>query len=461
MYNKHTWGSISEKNMQYYKLRVLIIIGMAVLFMQACSDTADDIMQRDELVVITRNAPTTYYEYKDDFAGVEYDLATGFAKSLGMKARFVVKDSVDEILTALENNEGDFAAAGLTHTAKRSNGFLFSTEYQKVQQQVVCRRGGPRPKNVSDLTGVKLVVPSKSSYVEQLTKLTKEFPDLKWKEEPDEDTEALLLSVWQRKVDCTIADSNIVAINRRYHPELVVLFNLSEPESLAWAFNKKKSGLKRKVNDWLEEQKSSGQLSRTFDKYYGFIKVFDYVDNRRYQRAINKKLPAYKALFQRYAAQYKIPWTLLAAQSYQESHWNPKAKSPTGVRGMMMLTRITANELKITNRLDPKQSIKGGAKYLSGLIRRIPEDVKQPDRTWFALAAYNIGMGHFHDARVLAKRLGKNPSLWNDMESVFPLLSHKKYYKSLKHGYARGSEPVRYVHRIRDYQDILERNSVK
>jgi len=446
--------------MQYRGI-VSVIIGLTIMVNPVFSASVKKIKQRGELVVLTRNAPTTYYEARDTLTGLEYELATRFAKSLGVKARFIVKDSVKDILVALEKNEADMAAAGLTHTKQRENGFLFSVDYQKVQQQVVCRRGGVRPKKISDLTKIKLGVPAKSSYVEQLKELQKKYPELNWHESPDFDTETLLEKVWKRKLDCTIADSNIVAINRRYFPELVVRFNIAQPEPLAWVLNKKSKGLRKTINSWFGRQKLSGQLSQTIDKYYGFIEVFDYVDNSIYQRAINKKLPKYKHLFKRYSRQYHLPWTLLAAQSYQESHWDPRAKSPTGVRGIMMLTLVTAKELRITNRLDPVQSIRGGAKYLSRLIKRIPKDVKEPDRTWFALAAYNIGMGHFYDARILAKRLGKNPSIWKDMADVFPLLSQKKYYKSLKHGYARGSEPVSYVNRIRDYQDILERNGVK
>jgi membrane-bound lytic murein transglycosylase F len=445
--------------MHYSKLLSLVLVGLILVSSLSCTDNVDKIKQRGELIVVTRNAPTTYYEARDGLAGVEYELASSFAEAMKVKLRFIVKDSLEDIFRAIEKNEADFAAAGLTKTAQRTNGFLFSDSYQEVQQQLVCRRGGARPKKVSDLTDINLVIPAKSSYSEQLAKLKKEHPELSWREDSEKDTEELLDMVWQRKLDCTVADSNIVAINRRYFPELVVRFNLTEPEPLGWLLHKDNTDLKHRINAWLTAHKFSGKLSQVIEKYYGFIEVFDYVDNRHYQRAIKKRLPAFKKLFQKHAKKHDLPWTLLAAQSYQESHWRARAKSPTGVRGIMMLTQATARELNISNRLDPVQSIKGGAKYLSRLIHRIPEDVKQPDRTWFALAAYNIGMGHLYDARKLARNLGKNPSLWSDLEQVFPLLTQKKYYRHLKHGYARGSEPVRYVQRIRDYQDILERNS--
>ena len=450
------YGAINNNKMHF--LRIATLAGLAFLIANPLfPSSVKHIKNRGELIVITRNAPTTYYEFRDSYAGLEHELVENFAAHMGVKTKYVIKESIEDILKAIKNKEGDIAAAGLTKTQRRSKGFLFGAPYQKVQQQVVCRRGGTRPRKEADLTKVKLSVPAKSSYIEQLEKIKIKHADLNWIEDQERDTEELLEMVWEGELDCTIADSNIVAINRRYYPELVVRFNLTEPEPLTWVFNKKDNELRLKVNHWLASQKASGQLEQTLQKYYGFIEVFDYVDNRTYQRSIKKKLPKYKSIFEKVANQYQLPWTLTAAQAYQESHWSPRAKSPTGVRGMMMLTQVTAKELGIKNRLDPLQSVQGGAKYLSRLIKRIPEDVKQPDRTWYALAAYNIGMGHLYDARQLARQLGKNPSLWSDLAEVFPLLSQKKYYRNLKHGYARGREPVRYVKRIRDYQDILER----
>jgi membrane-bound lytic murein transglycosylase F len=192
-------------------------------------------------------------------------------------------------------------------------------------------------------------------------------------------------------------------------------------------------------------------------RYYGYIEQFDYVEARTYQRKIKSHLPQHIKTFQSAAKKYDMSWTLLAAQAYQESHWNPLAKSPTGVRGMMMLTLTTASELGIKSRLNPKDSIHGGAYYLNKLRDRLPESVTEPDRTWFALAAYNVGMGHLRDARALAKKLNKNPDRWQELSEVMPLLSKQKYFKKLKHGYARGWEPVNYVKSIRDYQDMLEK----
>lgn len=412
------------------------------------------ILQTKQLVVATRNAPTTYYEWHDETVGPEYDLTQGFAAHLGVKVTYVVKDTVGELLAAVENGEADIAAAGLTRTPERQQRFLFGPIYQEAQQQVVCRAGGKRPKSVTDLTDLSLVVPSDTSYVEHLQSLQQHNHGLQW-QTTDDDTEGLLEQVWRKKLDCTIADSNIVAINRRYYPELRVRFNLTKPQALSWIMSKQAKDLQTAVATWLKRYQNDGKLDNVLERYYGYINEFDYVDTRKFKRRIENVLPKYRRDFEKAASKYDLDWTLLAAQAYQESHWRANAKSPTGVRGIMMLTLDTAKELGISSRLDPKKSIFGGARYYKNLYERIPDHITNPDRNWLTLAAYNIGMGHLNDARILAQRLGKNPNSWSDLTDVFPLLSKKKYYKNLQHGYARGRESVDYVQHIRDYHNIL------
>lgn len=177
---------------------------------------------------------------------------------------------------------------------------------------------------------------------------------------------------------------------------------------------------------------------------------------KTFLKHITTRLPNYREEFQHAQDTTGIPWVLLASMSYQESKWNRHAISPTGVRGLMMLTRSTAADLGIQNRLDPKKSIAGGARYLSHLYSRLPHTIERPDRMYLALASYNVGIGHVRDARLLSRRLGKNPNQWDDLKEVLPLLAQKKYYKNLPHRYARGWEPVQYVTRIREYQKILD-----
>ena len=181
-------------------------------------------------------------------------------------------------------------------------------------------------------------------------------------------------------------------------------------------------------------------------------------EQRRFHHHIETRLPQYRRQFEEIAQAYEISWTLLAAQAYQESRWDRHAVSPTGVKGLMMLTRDTASSLGIQNRTDPTKSIEGGARYFQSLEKRLPRHIGKTDRTWIALAAYNVGMGHVKDAQRLARRMGKNPHAWNDLKTVLPLLAKKSYYKTLQYGYARGWEPVRYVKRIRAYHALLEQH---
>jgi len=433
------------------------VLLLFVLLLSACESEPPQKLVGGErtLLVLSRNSPTSYYLDRDQPAGLEHDLVQAFAKARGYKVRFELVETISEIIQKLQQGKADMAAAGLSLTSNRTTQLLAGPAYQQVTQQLVCRRGGPRPDKIEQLAGVKIQVSSYSSYVARLNSLKLEHPELNWQEVDGESTEDLLWRVWMKKTDCTVADSNIIAINRRYFPELVVRFDINQPESLVWYFPEKHKRLKNEVSSWMSTYLAGDAYEQLIERYTGFLDSYDYVDNRKYIRKVKKILPRYLKMFKAAAEKYDLDWQLLAAQAYQESHWKPRARSPTGVRGIMMLTLPTARELGVKSRLDPEQSIEGGAKYLSQLYKRLPDEVSEPDRTWFALAAYNIGMGHLWDARKLARMQGLNPDLWKDVKTVFPLMTRKQYYQKLKYGYARGHEPVRYVQRIRNFHDIL------
>lgn len=444
----------------------IAVLGSLVLLF-GCSEPASEgsgpslseIRESGELVVLTRNAPTTRYMGRHGQAtGPEQDLVSAFARYLGVDVRFKELPTVSAVLAALKAGEGDLAAAGLTATPQRRERFRFGPGYQYITQQVVCRRDNVQPEGPADLVGLDLKVIADSSYAERLRTLRDEqLSALTWSTTHSKNTEELLRQVWQREIDCTVADSNLVAVNRRYLPELTAPLNLSREQELAWALPRDASGLERAVSEWLAEYRASGRLANIHEEYYSFFREFDYVDIRSLIRRIDQRFPLYRQYFRRAAEKYDLPYTLIAAQGYQESHWLANARSPTGVRGIMMLTLPTAKELGVTNRLDPRQSIMGGARYLSRLKKRFDPAVPEPDRTRLALAAYNVGRGHLHDAQVLARRQDLDPHDWQDIKQVLPLLAKRSYYRNLKYGYARGWEPVRYVRRIREYRHVLER----
>jgi membrane-bound lytic murein transglycosylase F len=416
----------------------------------------EQVQDRGVLRVLTRNSATTYYEGPYGPAGVEYDLAEGFARYLGVKLHIQVPDNLSEILQGIQSGGADMAAAGLTATDERRQQFNFSSSYQRITPQLVYRIGTPAPQNLGDLHGSFEVV-ADSSHAERLRALREEYPDMSFTENNELESEQLLGLVWDEVIDYTVADSNEVAFSRRFYPELRVAFDISKPQPLAWAFPPGDDhSLVDKANEYLRKQRENGHLDRLLEKYYGYVADFDYVGTRRYLQHIDQRLPRYQSWFEKAGKDTGIDWRLLAAIGYQESHWNPKAVSPTGVRGLMMLTQDTMKQLGIDkSRHDPQASIEGGARYIKRVKKRLPKRIKNPDRTWMALAAYNIGFGHLEDARILTQEDGADPDKWIDVKKYLPRLSQKKWYKKTRHGYARGQEPVRYVENIRSYYDIL------
>jgi len=448
-------------------MRLLAIMMLCIGLLSACSSSEDyervaqdiDSIHEHGLVVLTRNAPTTYFiDREEQEAGFEHDIVQDFARYLGVEPRFKTYESIKEVLDALERGEGHLAAAGLTELESRTERFETGPRYYQVQQYVVCRRNGPQPKRLADLAEVSLLITSDSSYNEQLEALkASDAPELRWNVADGLTTEQILEKVWRQEVDCTIADDNIFSINRRYFPELVEAFPLNTtPDHLVWLMPKGTKELKDALYEWYQDANDEARITLYAARYYAHVENFDYVDVATFVRRIKERLPTYEQAFKEAGEKYDLDWRLLAAQAYQESHWNPNARSPTGVRGIMMLTQNTAKELGVYNRLDPWQSIDGGARYLANLRNRLPESIEEPHRSWMALAAYNIGMGHLHDARALTERLGLDPNNWFDLQQALPKLSQPHYYRTLRFGYARGGEPVQYLARIRNYEDILQ-----
>lgn len=414
-------------------------------------------LEEGKLKVLTRYGSTTYYEDRDGrLAGIEHDLAEKFAQFKDLELEFILKDSVDDVIKGLQRGEGHIAAAGLTKTKKRSKQFLSSPSYQTIKQEVVCHKS-VKIKDLEDLIGKTILVISNSSYTERLSKLQQKekLSDLDWSTSDKLATEQIFQLVWEKKVNCTIADTNIFNVHRRYFPDLRNPISISDEQELVWFMPKEEVALQKVVESWFEKMESEDKLTALKDFYYGYVDDFDLYDTQVFLKRIEERLPKYVDLFKKAAEKYKFDWKFLAAMAYQESHWNPKAKSPTGVRGIMMLTQPTAKSLGVTNRLDPEQSIMGGAAYLRRVMGKFPSFIPEEDRKWMAIASYNVGYYHLRDARSIAVIKEKNPNRWSDVKSVLPLLSRRKYYKRLMHGYARGVEPVVYVERIRNYYDLL------
>jgi len=445
-------------------LKLISLLLMLISLLIACDEAQphlEEIRERGELRVLTRYGPTTYYVKGNELAGFEYELTQRFAEYLNVKLKIIVPDNLGDMFNLIEHGKADMAAAGLSITPKRRDRFHFGPVYQEVTQQLVYRNGNRIPENITELYNGQLEVMANSSHIELLNSYKEDIPELTWTENKELDSSGLLELVELEMIDYTIADSNDLVANQTLFPELRVAFDLSEPESLAWAMSlSEDSSLSAAMVSFFDQMEESGDIDRLIEKYYGHIRRFDYIDTKTYYRRIQTRLPEYEQLFKKAAEKFGFDWRLLAAISYQESHWDPQAVSSTGVRGLMMLTQVTAEEMNIDNREDPAQSIDAGAGYLASMLARLPERINEPDKTWIALAAYNVGLGHLEDARILTESDNKNPDIWPDIKEYLPLLAKKKWYTQTRYGYARGGEPVHYIQNIRRYYDILLQDNV-
>ncbi|MBV1881469.1 MAG: membrane-bound lytic murein transglycosylase MltF [Pseudomonadales bacterium] len=441
---------------------------LALLLTPACQPkltALEKVQQMGVLTVVTRSSPALYFHDAGNAqgSGFEYELAKQFAEEIGVTLVMEEQQTLGGVLDAVKDKRANLAAAGLSITRERNKDFHFTTPYQRITQRLIYRSGSGynhsnAPKNISDLIGKRIVVMAHSSHAERLAILKKAHPNLEWVAKDNIDSAELIQLVFEHEFDFTIIDSNEFAAHQALMPELTAAFDIGEPESVAWAFDRTEDdSLYLAADDFLANINTDGRLEALKERFFGHInRQFNYVGARRLLRHMDKRLPEFEKYFKDAAAQEGLDWRLLAAVSYQESLWDPKAISPTGVRGLMMLTLKTAKEMNIANRSDPQQSIEGGAAYLKTIIKRIPSEITEPHRTWMALASYNAGYGHIKDARKITEIQGDDKNSWFDVKERLPLLQQPEYYKYTRFGYARGGKqaPI-YVENIRRYYDVL------
>ncbi len=419
--------------------------------------TLERVKEDGVLRVITRNSPATYFEDRNGETGFEYELVKRFADDLGVELKIETADNLDDIFTQLGEPDGPvLAAAGLVSSEKRLQQAKFSHPYLEVTPQIIYRNGQSRPTTAADLVGKRIMVLKGSSHAEQLAELKKQYPGIEYEESDAVEVVDLLRMVDEGQIDLTLVDSNEVAMNQVYFPNVRVAFDLGDARSQRWAVMAgEDNSLLNEINAYLDKVEKNGTLQRLKDRYYGHVDVLGYVGAYTFAQHLQQRLPKYEKFFKDAAKKEQVDWRLLAAMGYQESLWQPSVTSKTGVRGLMMLTQNTAQAMGVSNRLDAQQSIMGGAKYLALIKSELDDDIEEPDRTWFALAAYNVGGGHLDDARKLAKKEGLNPNKWLDVKKMLPRLAQKQWYSKTRYGYARGGEPVHFVANIRRYYDIL------
>lgn len=401
---------------------------------------------RSELaIIVSQDANSVDAEF-------ERQLVTLFADQLHVKTRLLPLPQ-DEVIAALTKNQAHLAAAGLR--SSDTAGVRFSAPYQIVMEQAVC--SGAQPRSKDQLAARKIAVVAGSAQEAALREAQQKLPLLRWDARRKQTVSDLLAEVAAGRFDCTIANEEQVAMARNFHPGLNALFDIASPSKLAWAFAPDSDeALLEEARKFFDRIKQDGTLRRLLDSHYGHNERLEPVDSVTFVTKTRTDLPHFLRLFQEAEALTGIEWELLAALAYQESHWNPLATSPTNVRGIMMLTEETADLMKVSNRLDARQSIIAGARYLQMLKEQLPPRIPETDRIWMALAAYNQGMAHLEDARVLAARNGLNANAWGDVKKTLPLLSQAEYHEKTKHGFARGGEAVILVETVHLYYDMLK-----
>ena len=424
-------------------------------FVDKSATLPDKIDKTDELVVIAVKSHDAFYQnFKGEYVGLEFDLVSRFAKELGKKIKFVVVSDVQEALLTLKKNQGHIVV-GINVSSKKRRHINFGPAYMRVQPQIAYNTNFTRPKSMSDLVGKKIELVRGTVHAERLAEAKLKTQGLKWSE-MNTSADNLLTKLSEGENNYVVADSIQINIQKNFYTNLDVAMNLGPVSSKAWAFlSHSDFELKRKVQKFFKRIKENGTLNRLLDRYYGHTQRLGKDDIKVFLKNTRKILPELRSYFYEAEEITNIDWRLIAALAYQESHWDRMATSSTNVRGIMMLTEDTAERMEVTDRLNARQSILAGARYLLILKDTLPSRIVEPDRTWIALAAYNQGYGHIEDARILAQRMKLSPDLWMDLKRSLPLLSYRNYSDKLRYGYAKGGEAVILTESVRAYYDIL------
>ncbi len=436
------------RNLLPLKIATLTVLGVALVLSVSEDQPLAD-WRQGELVVILPPEDSLDQQFN-------LHLAQLFAVHLGVKLK-PLELYPYQVSPALAKRQAHFSAIGM-----RSNEidleFKFGVPYQVVNEVVVC--SGNPPRTHEELIAREIVVIAGSAQEAALRAAALNNSTLSWETVDKARPGDLLEDVSHEEIDCTVANEEQIAFMRNFHPGIKPTFEIASPTELAWSFAPDvDTELYAQMEIFFARIEEDGTLERLIERFYGHSDRIVAFDAAAFLHKTNSVLPRYRHLFEEAASLTGIEWQLLAAMAYRESHWNPLATSYTKVRGMMMLTEDTADRMKVSNRLDARESIMAGARYLQLLKEQLPLRIDEPDRTWFALAAYNQGMGHLEDARILAQRHSLNADSWVDVQQVMPKLHNPVIAKTLKHGYARGGEAVVFVETVRLYHDMLKRIS--
>ncbi len=429
---------------------------------------------RGYLRIATLISPTIYVPDKNHPHGLEYDLVSRFAAMLDLPVRFIVVKSIDDAYALVAHNQADFAAAGLVVNPEREAEFRYGPSYLSVRRQLIYRAGSNRPDGLQDLGNATLAVEAGSSSQNWLLQQTQphslltppsadsgqteDIPDSRYAIRVQVEPNGLstLEALEQGKVDYAIVLSHQALLGQKMSDKIRVATDLGPPVSFAWAFSRLADrSLYHEAIRFFNTLRENGELRTLIDRHYAQFEQLDRKLAQNFLDDVENRINPYLSAFKAAGKKYQIDWRLLAAMAYQESKWQPNAESSKGAYGIMQITPPTAQSIGLNNPSNPTENIMAAAKYLDQLRDQVNDNAPEPDRTYLAMAAYNIGIGHLNDAIALTRQQGGNPDRWRDVRPRLLQLSDPAVYRKLKAGYARGAETVQYVENIRALHDLL------
>lgn len=425
----------------------------------------DDIKKDGVLKALVVYSSTSYFLYKGQPMGFEYELLQQLSKHLHLKLEIIISTDLDSQFEVLNRGDVDIIAHGMTITNQRKWEVDF-TEYLYLTKQVLVQKKPDNFRKISwsalqkqmiddpiDLIGETVSIRKNSAYYERILSFSNEIGGDIYIDTLDSklSTGEIIDMVVDGKIKYTIADENLAKINASNNPILKIDVPISFSQRIAWVTRKKSTKLRSVLNKWIVSQRKKTDYHVIYNKYFKNKRFFNRRVKSDYYSLTNNQISQFDDLIKKFTKILGWDWRLLASQVYQESKFDPEAESWAGARGLMQVMPATAKDLGIKDPTDPIESIRGGTTYLNQIYERFTDITNEVDRTKFTLAAFNCGYGHVRDAQLLADANGLDPLVWEDsVDQMLLALRFPKNYnkKFIKYGYVRGYEPVTYVNQI-------------
>ncbi|MCK0152240.1 transporter substrate-binding domain-containing protein [Alcanivorax sp. S6407] len=408
------------------------------------------IQKKGVLRVITSNNPASYFMWRGELMGFDYELIRHFAKQHRLRVSVKVKESPSAMFEALQAGEGDVIAASMTHTQEREQqGWMFSKRYLEINEQLIGRADDTPLESLENLAGRAVAVSPDSAFLETLTALKQDGLAFDIITVEGVTTEQLIDAVAHGVYDLTMADSHLAAMEATYRDDIAVLYQFEPAKDIAWGLRPEQQTLKAQLDKYISRNYRGLFYNVTFNRYFKEKKTI--ANHVEYRITAGKEISPFDDLVKDESLKYGLDWRLITSQMYQESRFNPKARSFAGAQGLLQVMPRTGRQFGYSNLTNPQNGVEAGLAYMDWLEQRFPARLDLAEKLYFTLAAYNAGHGHVEDARRLAERIGKDPDKWfGNVEQAMLLLSKPQYARQARYGYVRGSEPVKYVREIKN-----------